>query len=157
MSTLFWCSYGEEPISLAWPKSCIINLCIFMLLGPVPVDYRIGSNFWKFYLTRIGLTLRELVFLVKVFRLFRLEWIFLVFRVWTHLIDVQHLIYWQGQWVCDALFFIQLGVLFLEHILSLQSPWGKKRLLITSASWPRKSAWVKLGWRFFRLGLRSYI
>ncbi len=29
---------------------------------------------------------------------------FLVFRVWTQSVDVQHLIYWQGQRVCDALF-----------------------------------------------------
>jgi len=36
-------------------------------------DYRIRSNFWKFYLIRTGFTLGELVFLVKVFRLFRLE------------------------------------------------------------------------------------
>jgi hypothetical protein len=47
-------------------------------------DHWIGSNFWKFYLIRIGFTLGEPVSLVKVFRLFRLEWIFLVFRVWTH-------------------------------------------------------------------------
>ncbi len=42
-------------------------------------DYCIGSNFWKFYLIRTG----ELVFLVKVFRLFRSERSFLVFRVCT--------------------------------------------------------------------------
>ncbi len=46
-------------------------------------DYNIGSNFWKFYLIRTGFTLGEPVSLVKVFRLFRLEWILLVFRVWT--------------------------------------------------------------------------
>ncbi len=46
-------------------------------------DYRIGSNFWKVYLIRPGFTLREPVSLVKVFRLFRLERIVLVFRVWT--------------------------------------------------------------------------
>ncbi len=50
------------------------------LLGPAPPqghrDYRIGSNFWKFYLIKTGFTLGERVFLVKVFRLFRLEWIF---------------------------------------------------------------------------------
>jgi hypothetical protein len=93
MTTLFCCSYDEESISLAWPKSCIINLCIFMPLGPVPVDYRIGSNFWKFYLTKTDFTLNELSFLVKVFKLFILEWIFLEFQVWTQLIDAQHLIY----------------------------------------------------------------
>jgi hypothetical protein len=57
-------------------------------------DYHIGSNFWKFYLIRrIGFALGESVSLVKVFRLVRLKWIFLVFRVWTQEVDVQHLIY----------------------------------------------------------------
>jgi hypothetical protein len=46
-------------------------------------DYSIQYNFWKFYLIRISFTLGEVVSLVKVFRLFRLEWIVLVFRVWT--------------------------------------------------------------------------
>jgi hypothetical protein len=41
---------------------------------------RIGSNFWKFYHIRTSFTLREPVFLVKVFRS---EPIFLAFRVWT--------------------------------------------------------------------------
>ncbi len=50
------------------------------------------------------MTLGELVSLVKVFKLFRLERIVLVFRVWTQLVDVQHLIYWQGQLVWNALF-----------------------------------------------------
>jgi hypothetical protein len=51
-----------------------------------------------------SLTLLEPVFLVKVFRLFKLERIFLVFsRVWTQQLDVQNLIYWQGQRVCDGL------------------------------------------------------
>jgi hypothetical protein len=40
-------------------------------------------NFWKFYLMRTDFTLDEPFSLVKVFRLFRLELIFLVFRVWT--------------------------------------------------------------------------
>ncbi len=40
--------------------------------------------------------------LVKVFRLFRLERIVLVFRVWTQSVVVH---YWQGQGVCDALAF----------------------------------------------------
>ncbi len=65
-------------------------------------DYRIGSNFWKFYLISIGFTLGEPVFLVNVFKLFRLEPIFLVLRVWTQYVDVQYLIYWQGQRVCGA-------------------------------------------------------
>jgi hypothetical protein len=39
-------------------------------------DYRIRSNFWKFYLIKTGFTFGELVSLVKVFRLFILEQIF---------------------------------------------------------------------------------
>ncbi len=46
--------------------------------------YPIGSNFWKFYLIKTSFTLGERVCFVKVFRLFRLERIVLVFRVWTH-------------------------------------------------------------------------
>ncbi len=45
-------------------------------VGPCPHrdrNYRIGSNFWKFYLIRTGFALGELVSLVKLFRLFRLE------------------------------------------------------------------------------------
>jgi hypothetical protein len=42
-----------------------------LLVGPI------GSNFWKFYLIKTGFTLDEQVFLVDMFRLFRLEWIFL--------------------------------------------------------------------------------
>jgi hypothetical protein len=41
----------------------------------------IGSNFWQFYLIRTSFTLDEPVSLVKVFRLFRLEWNFWVDRV----------------------------------------------------------------------------
>jgi len=57
-----------------------------MFVGPCPhrdSNYPIGSNFWKFYLIKISFTLHEPVSLVKVFRLFQLEQIFLVFRVWT--------------------------------------------------------------------------
>ncbi len=66
--------------------------------------YSVGSNFWKFYLIRTGFTLGEQVSLVKEFRLFRLEWIFLgVQSVDTASRCMQHLIiYWQGQLVCDA-------------------------------------------------------
>jgi hypothetical protein len=39
-------------------------------------DYRIQSNFWKFYLIRIDFTLGDLVSFVKVFRLFELEQMF---------------------------------------------------------------------------------
>jgi hypothetical protein len=76
--------------------NCVQRPCT----GPCPHrdrDYRIGSNFGKFYLIRTNFTLGETVSLVKVFRLFRMERIFLVFRVWTELVDVQHLIYWQAQ------------------------------------------------------------
>jgi hypothetical protein len=33
-----------------------------------------------------------------------------VFRVWTQYIDVEHLIYWQGQRVCDALLDIEIDI-----------------------------------------------
>jgi hypothetical protein len=51
------------------------------IIRTIALDYPIGSNFWKFYLIRTSFTLNELVSLVKVFRLFRLERIFLVSRV----------------------------------------------------------------------------
>jgi len=60
--------------------------------GIIALDPTFGS----FYLIKTGFTIDEPVSLVKVFRLFRLERIFLVFRVWTQQVDVQHLIYWQG-------------------------------------------------------------
>jgi hypothetical protein len=56
------------------------------IFGPYPhrdMGYHIRSNFRKFYIIKTGFTLGELVSLVKVFRLFRLEQIFLVFKVWT--------------------------------------------------------------------------
>ncbi len=65
-----------------------------MFVGPCPHrdrNYHIESNFWKFYLIKIGFTLHEPVSLVKVFRLFKSEQIFLVFGVWTQYVDVQHL------------------------------------------------------------------
>jgi hypothetical protein len=49
-------------------------------IGPWPHrdrDYRILSNFWKFCFIQTGFTLGEPVFLVKVFKLFRLKRIFL--------------------------------------------------------------------------------
>jgi hypothetical protein len=64
------------------------------------LDYHIGSNFWKFYLIRTGVTLGEQVSLVKVFRLFRWEWNFFWCSECGHSRwDVQHLIYWQGHCV----------------------------------------------------------
>jgi hypothetical protein len=73
--------------------SCFIVNCVTGT-GTIALDPTFGS------FTLLG----ESDSLVKVFRLFRLEWIFLVFRVWTQYVDVQHLIYWHGQRVCDALF-----------------------------------------------------
>jgi hypothetical protein len=67
-----WCWANTNYLS-----SCV---CFFfcVLLGPVPVgDYRIGSNFWKFYLIKPDFTLGDPVSLVEMFRLFKLEWIFL--------------------------------------------------------------------------------
>ncbi len=57
-----------------------------IFVGPCPhrdKNYRIGSNFWKFYLIRSRFTLGEPVSLMKEFKQFRLEQIVLVFRVWT--------------------------------------------------------------------------
>jgi hypothetical protein len=59
------------------------------LVGPCPPhhkdrDHLIRANFCKVYFIKTSFTLVELVFLVKVFRLFRLEWIFFGVRtVWT--------------------------------------------------------------------------
>jgi hypothetical protein len=56
---------------------CAMN---HLFVGPCPQrdrDYCIGSNFWKFYVIRTSFTLDEPVSLMKVFRLFRLERIFL--------------------------------------------------------------------------------
>ncbi len=78
---------------------------LFWVLPPQDSDYHIGSNFRQFYVIKSSFTLREPVSLVKVFRLFRLERIDLVFRVWTEYVDVQHLLCWQDQRVCDALLF----------------------------------------------------
>jgi hypothetical protein len=81
ISSSGWC---EEKPFFARSSTLVVGfLNLGLLLGPVPVDYRIRSNFCKFYLMRTGFTLGEPVSLVKVFRLFRLGRIFLVFRVWT--------------------------------------------------------------------------
>jgi hypothetical protein len=56
------------------------------LLGPVPTGTEtiaLDPTFERFYLIKTSFTSDELVSWVKVFRLFRLEWIVLVFRVWT--------------------------------------------------------------------------
>ncbi len=38
-----------------------------------------------------------------------------MFGVWTQLVDIQHLIYWQGQCVCDALFCLAESLRDLPH------------------------------------------
>jgi hypothetical protein len=48
-------------------KSIIISELLHHFVGPFPPDYCIGSNFWKFYLIKIGLTSGELVSLAKEF------------------------------------------------------------------------------------------
>jgi hypothetical protein len=63
------------------------------------------------------------VCLVKVFRQFRLEQIILVFREWTQYVDVKHLIYWQGQLVCDALLYLDSSMLisfFIRILLATE-------------------------------------
>jgi len=87
----------------------IPTVLIYNILNHAPYggkNYSIGSNFWKFYLIKTSFTFGEPVSLVKVFRLFRLEQIVLVFRVRTQEVDVQHLIRWQGQHVCHAFFIL---------------------------------------------------
>jgi len=71
-----------HPYDVSMKESCLF----VSFVGPCPHrdrDYHMGSNFWKFYLIRTSFTFGEPVSLVKVFRLFRLEGIVLVFRVWT--------------------------------------------------------------------------
>ncbi len=107
------------------PIIFLFNIDFPYFVGSVPTrgrDYCIWSNFWKFYLIKIGFTLGELVSLVKVFRLFKLEQMFFCCsRVWTHKVDAQHLIYWQGHCVCDALFCFQVfsscSYVFPYHII----------------------------------------
>ncbi len=64
---------------------------------------------------------------MKVFGPFRLDWNFLVVRVWTRYVDVQHLIYWEGEPVCDAFVWIlsqdrkawqEIFLVYLEGTLS---------------------------------------
>jgi hypothetical protein len=71
-------TFREPPVPFFSEKSNQIKSknCWSQLLD----DYCIGSNFWKFYLIKTNFTLGEPVSLVKVFRL---EQIVLVFRVWT--------------------------------------------------------------------------
>ncbi len=63
-----------------------LTVVLVTFLGPDPGTIALDPTFGSF-------TLLEPVSLVKVFRLFRLEWMFLVLRVWTQEVDVQRLIY----------------------------------------------------------------
>jgi len=65
--------------SIAIGKTQILTIINFIAFDP---------TFGKFYLIRTSFTLGELVFLVKVFTLFGLEWIFLVFSLWTQYVWV---------------------------------------------------------------------
>ncbi len=63
--------------------------------------------------------------------MFRLEWIVLVFRgVWAQKVDVQHLIYWQGQCVCNAC------------VLSTQITW--------ESSYPTRKSFFQIFWEYIR-------
>ncbi len=67
-----------------------------------------------------------------MFGLFRLEHIILVFRVLTQHVNVQHLIYCQGQCVCDAL-------LILLQMISLPPNFN-------SFNWPLLTSLQKTRW-----------
>ncbi len=53
-------------------------VCSVQIYWALPQRDRDRANVWKFYLIRTGFTLGELVSLVKVFRLFKLEQMFFV-------------------------------------------------------------------------------
>jgi hypothetical protein len=79
----FLCHYcqARDDVCIFWKNTWwVVGTTTYVGLDR---DYCIRSNFWKFYLIKIAFTLDEIIFLVKMFRLFRLEWIVLVFRVWT--------------------------------------------------------------------------
>jgi hypothetical protein len=63
-------TYSLLQISLEVKKFCKNG---FISRAIIVLGHCIGSNFWKFYLIKTGFTLCELVSLVKVFRLFKLE------------------------------------------------------------------------------------
>jgi hypothetical protein len=77
--TFFHEREGDDGL-LIDPLFSSVCLSCALFVGSCPHrdrDYfHIGSNFWKFCLIRTDFTLGEPVFLVKVFRLLRLEWIF---------------------------------------------------------------------------------
>jgi hypothetical protein len=60
-----------------------LGLYLTLFYPKVGSNFTFDPTFWKFYLIGTSFTLGELVSLVKVFRLFRLKQIFLVFRPWT--------------------------------------------------------------------------
>ncbi len=70
-----WMDYKSDlECHLTYDNLFCFNL--FCFVGPCPHrdgDYGIGSNFWKFYFIRTSFTLDELVSLVKVFKLFRMD------------------------------------------------------------------------------------
>jgi hypothetical protein len=88
-----WISWSPHKalVSRIIPLGCLLPWPVWIplwVIGPCLCggrDYRIGSNFGKFYLIRTSFTLGDPVSLVKVFRLFRLERIFfgVQLRVWT--------------------------------------------------------------------------
>jgi hypothetical protein len=110
-----WCGSSSVQANLSLSLPWSISMCKFFatpFLGAVPHRdkdyYGIRSNFWKLYLIRTGFTLGEPVLWVKVFRLFRLERVFLgvlialdpAFGSFTLLESVSHYVnrfYW---WMC---------------------------------------------------------
>ncbi len=80
---------------------------------------------------------------MKLFRLFRLERIVLVFRVWTQSVDVQHLIYWQGQCVCDALFVLCCHMNRKVYPKAGGGGFSYQHWLC----WHEGGTWSGLGWR----------
>jgi hypothetical protein len=77
------CAFGLEN-NFQRPEVLISHFLVSWALPPhMDRACGIASNFWKSYLIRTEFTLGERVSLMKVLRLFRLECIFSVFRVWT--------------------------------------------------------------------------
>jgi hypothetical protein len=83
---------GLKHLDMHWDDNWFLGPA-FTGTGTITLDPTFGS----FTLFESVFILDEPNFLVKVLRL---EWIF--FGVQS--VDVQHLIYWQGLHVCDALF-----------------------------------------------------
>ncbi len=98
--------------------------------------YRIGSNFLEVFFTLLKSVSHYVnpASLVKVLRLFRLEQIVVVFRVWTQQLGryVQHLIYWQGQrvFVCDPLFCTQNALALRSKANLYLGVWQVKTLIL---------------------------